>query len=437
MKALSISQQEFKRRRQLLMAQMGENSLAILPSAPIRIRNRDVEYPYRQDSDFYYLSGFTEADSVMVLIPNRKHGEYILFCQERDLTQELWHGRRYGPEGVCKYFGADDAFPINDIDDILPGLIEGRERLYYAMGCYPEFDRSILNWVNQIKAKARSGSHSPGEFVALDHLLHEQRLIKSAHEIKLMRRAAEITAKAHIRAISTCQPGMYEFQLESEILHEFMMEGSRSHAYPSIVAGGDNACVLHYNDNAMKLKKSDLVLIDAGCEFDLYASDVTRTFPVSGKFKPAQKALYQIVLDAQIAALEFVKPGCHWNEPHEAAVRVITKGLIDLGIIKASLKRAIAKELYRPFYMHRTGHWLGMDVHDVGEYKVNDKWRIFEPGMVLTVEPGIYISPDYPCASKWQGIGIRIEDDAVVTKSGHDILSIGAPKTIADIEALR
>ncbi|HEX4937404.1 MAG TPA: Xaa-Pro aminopeptidase, partial [Candidatus Kapabacteria bacterium] len=391
---MKISKKEFAERRRELMALMEPNSIAIVPAAPARTRSRDTEYPYRQDSDFYYLSGFGEPEAVLVLVPGREHGEYVLFCRERDRAMEIWNGFRAGPEGAVKDFGADDAFPIGDLDEILPGLIEGRERVYYLMGRDPEFDRQVMEWVNTIRAKVRSGAHPPGEFIALDHLLHDMRLFKSPAEVRIMQEAADMTASAHLRAMEKCHPGMMEFQLEAEFLHEFSRNGSRFPAYSSIVGGGSNACVLHYIDNNCELKDGDLVLIDAGAEYQHYASDITRTFPVNGKFSREQRALYDVVLKAQLAAIKQVKPGNHWNQPHEAALKELVKGLVQLGLLQGKVDELIASEAYRRFYMHRTGHWLGMDVHDVGDYKVGDEWRVFEPGMVLTVEPGLYVAAD-------------------------------------------
>jgi Xaa-Pro aminopeptidase len=432
-----ISNQEFARRRRDLMAQMEPHSIAIVPAALEKIRNRDVEFPFRQDSDFYYLTGFPEPDAVLVLLPGREHGEVVVFCRERDPTMELWNGYRAGPEGVCARYGADDAFPINDMDDILPGLIEGRERVYYAMGRNDDFDRHVMQWINVIRSKVRSGAHPPGEFLDLDHLLHDLRLFKSAAELRVMREAGKISARAHCRAMTFCQPGMYEYQLEAEILHEFGRSGSRSPAYGSIVGAGANGCILHYRENDSQIRDGDLVLIDAGCELEHYASDITRTFPANGKFSKEQQALYEITLEAQFAAIATIKPGLHWNEPHDAAVRVIAQGLKDLGLLEGELKEIIETETYKRFYMHRTGHWLGMDVHDVGDYKVGDAWRVLEPNMVMTVEPGIYVSPhDSEVARKWRGIGIRIEDDVVVTKKGYEILTDDVPKTVRDIEKL-
>ena len=434
---MTISVREYARRRKDLMALMGSNSIAIVPAAQLQLRNRDVEYPFRQDSDFHYLSGFDEPGAVLVLLPGRKQGQVVLFCQERDPEKELWSGYRAGPEGACSDYGVDDAFPISDIDEILPGLIEGRERMYYAMGKAPEFDRQIMEWVNTIRSKVRSGAHPPGEFVDLDHLLHEQRLLKSPAELKLMRRAAKISAGAHIRAMQACKAGLNEYHLEAELLHEFMANGCRNWAYPPIVGAGDNGCILHYIDNNQLLVDGDLVLIDGGCELDGYAADITRTFPVNGVFSTAQRQLYQLCLEAQIAAIDSIKPGVSWSLPHDVAVRAITEGLLKLGLLKGQLQRLIDNKAYQPFYMHRTGHWLGMDVHDVGDYKIGDQWRELEPGMVLTVEPGIYVSQaNTRVAKKWRGIGIRIEDDVVVTRHGCEVLSRDAPKQIDEIEAL-
>ncbi len=432
-----IPKTEYARRRKALMAQMVPNSIAILPAAAIAIRNRDVEHVYRQDSDFQYLSGFPEPEAVIALIPGREHGEYVLFCRERNPEREQWEGLRAGQEGAIRDFGADDAFPITDIDEILPGLIEGRDRVYSAMGSNPEFDRHLMDWINVIRSKARLGAQPPNEFVALDHLLHDMRLYKSAAEVKVMREAAAISAHAHVRAMQACRAGLREFSLEAELDYAFRKGGAKMPAYGSIVAAGRNACILHYQQNDAALKDGDLVLIDAGCEIDCYASDITRTFPVSGRFSPEQAAIYELVLKAQEAAFEAIAPGKHWNHAHEATVQVITAGLVELGLLKGEVQALIDSEAHRAFYMHRAGHWLGMDVHDVGDYKVGGQWRVLEPGMTLTVEPGIYIAADnQSVAKKWRGIGVRIEDDVVVTRQGCEILSTGLPRTIADIEAL-
>jgi Xaa-Pro aminopeptidase len=434
---MNISKQEFTRRRKHLMSQMEPDSIAIVPAAREVIRNRDTEYPFRQDSDFYYLTGFAEPDAVLVLLPGRKHGQFVLFCRDRDPTMELWNGYRAGPEGACEQFGADDAFPVNDIDDILPGLIEGRQRVYYAMGRHAEFDHKVMKWVNVIRSKVRAGAHPPGEFLDLDHLLHDLRLYKSAAEQRIMRKAGKISAQAHVRAMQLCKPGMKEYQLESEILHHFGINGARFPAYSTIVGSGKNGCILHYIENNEAMKDGELVLIDAGCELDYYAADITRTFPVNGKYSKEQKALYELVLKSQLAAIKKIKPGNHWNQSHDAAVKVITTGLVELGLLKGSVSKLIEKGAYRDFYMHRTGHWLGMDVHDVGDYKVGDAWRELEEGMVMTVEPGIYVAPgNTKVAKKWRGIGIRIEDDVLVTKEGCEVLTADVPKTVKEIEEL-
>lgn len=434
---MSITKQEFTRRRKQLMAMMEDNSIAILPAAPERTRSRDTEYSFRQDSDFYYLSGFAEPESVLVLIPGREHGQYVLFCREKDREKEIWNGYRAGPEGACAQYGADDAFPIDDIDDILPGLIEGRERVYYGMGKDADFDHQVMVWINAIRAQVRTGAIPPGEFLDLDHLLHDMRLYKSAAEGRILKRAGEISAEAHARAMRACKPGVYEYQLEAEIHHEFAMNGARFPAYNTIVGGGDNGCILHYVDNSEALKDGDLVLIDAGCELDYYAADITRTFPVNGKFSKEQRLLYELTLKAQQAAIDAIKPGRHWNEPHEASVQVITEGLVELGLLLGDVPDLIETEAYKEFYMHRIGHWLGMDVHDVGDYRVGGQWRVLEPGMCMTVEPGIYVAPDNAGVdAKWRGIGIRIEDDVLITKDGCDVLTADVPKTVAEIEAL-
>jgi len=430
-----ISPKEFARRRRDLMALMEPDSIAIVSSASTLIRNRDSEFPFRQDSDFFYLTGFAEPEAVLVLAPGRRHGEFLLFCRERDREREIWDGYRAGPEGACSRFGADDAFPIGDLDDILPGLIEGRQRVYYAMGKQPDFDARLMRWINKIRAKVRAGAHPPGEFLDLDHLLHELRLFKSAEEQRVMHRAGQISAAAHLRAMRACRAGMYEYQLEAEMLHEFSINGARHPAYNSIVGSGANACILHYVENSAVLKNGDLVLIDAGCELEHYASDITRTFPVSGRFSREQRAIYEIVLEAQTKAIREVKPGNHWNQPHDTTVRIITQGLVDLGLLDGDVAELVELEAYKSFYMHRAGHWLGMDVHDVGDYKVGDEWRVLEPGMVLTVEPGVYVSPDnHAVAKKWRGIGVRIEDDVVVTRGGRRVLTADAPKTVEEIE---
>jgi len=432
-----VTPAEFKRRRNQLMRMMGRNSIAIFPAAPERIRNRDVQYPFRQDSDFLYLTGFPEPEAVAALIPGRGHGEYVLFCRERDATREMWDGVRAGQSGAVEEYGADDSFPIGDLDDILPGLLENRSRVFYAMGCNPELDKRLAEWVNHLRNSSRAGVNAPVEFLALDHFLHDMRLYKSRSEIKSMRLAAQISARAHRKLMQVCRPGLMEYELEAEFVHECALQGARFQAYSPIVGGGNNACILHYTENHAPLQPGDLVLIDAGCEYACYASDITRTLPINGRFSPAQRALYELVLSAQEAAIRKAKPGNHWNEPHQEAVRVITKGLVALGILEGTPAKLIRQEAYKPYYMHRTGHWLGMDVHDVGDYMVDGEWRLLEPGMVMTVEPGIYIPARSKGVSRrWWGIGIRIEDDVLLTRDGNEVLSADAPKQVAEIEGL-
>ncbi len=425
----------FARRRRGLMQLMGEG-VAIVPTAPVRARNGDVTYKYRPDSDFYYLTHFPEPEAVVVLVPEREQGEFVLFCRDKDPEKESWDGSRAGLEGAVEQFGADDAFPIDDIDDILPGLLENRSKVFYNMGSYADFDAQVIHWVNEVKAKTRSGISAPNEIVDLAYILHELRLLKRTEEQRIMKKAARISAAAHRRAMQACKPGMMEYEIEAELEYEFRRSGSAYAAYPSIVAGGANACTLHYIENRAPLRDGDLLLIDAGCEIDCYASDITRTFPVNGKYSAEQKALYEIVLAAQQAAIEQTRPGNHWNHPHEAAVRILTEGMVDIGLLQGDIDELIESDAHRRFYMHRTGHWLGMDVHDVGDYKVDGEWRPLEAGMVLTVEPGIYIGDDEDIDARWRNTGIRIEDDVLVTKEGNTVLTADVPKTVDDVEAL-
>ena len=426
----------FEKRRAEIMQHIGDG-VAIIPTAPVRNRNRDVDYPYRPDSDFYYLTHFPEPDAVAVLAPGRSHGQYILFCRERNSEKEIWEGRRAGLEGARDIYGADDAFPIDDIDEILPGLLENKPKVFYNMGRYSDFDGRLMGWVNEVRGKNRNGVHAPGEFLDLNHIVHEMRLFKGAEEIRQMKRACKLTVEAHRRAMQTCRPGMMEYEIEAELVYAFKRGGSHFPAYPPIVGGGSNSCILHYIENNSELRDGDLLLIDAGAEVDGYAADVTRTFPVNGHYRGEQKAIYEIVLAAQLAAIEQVKPGKHWNEPHETAVRVLTQGLLDLGLLKGSADGAIENADYKRFYMHRTGHWLGLDVHDVGDYKVDGVWRMLEPGMTLTVEPGIYIAAGAKGVSeRFWNIGVRIEDDVLVTRDGHEVLSRDLPKTVDEICAL-
>jgi len=431
-----IETREFVRRRKQLMRMAGRDAIVIVPAAPERVRNNDAHYPYRQDSDFHYLSGFGEPDAVLALIPGRAQGETILFCRERDPERERWDGARSGTEGAVEEYGFDDAFPIADIDDILPGMIEGRARVYYHFGRDPEFDLKLIGWVNRVRAQVRQGAVPPHEFVALSHLLHDLRLYKSRSELRVMRKSAKIAADAHVRAMRTTRPGMNEHEVEAELLHEFRRHGAVP-SYEPIVGGGANACVLHYRANNAPLRDGDLLLIDAGAEYQCYASDITRTFPVSGRFSTEQRALYDIVLAAQTAAIDEVRPGRPFDAYHEAAVRTITRGLIKIGLLEGSLEKNLRDHSYRAFYMHKTGHWLGLDVHDVGDYRIDGEFRLLEPGMVVTVEPGIYIAPDLKrVPARWRGIGIRIEDDVVVTRGEPMILTASVPRNADDIEAL-
>lgn len=430
-----ITNKEFARRRRQLMRMMGEGAIAVLPAAPVRLRNRDADYRYRQDSDFLYLTGFPEPEAVAVLIPGRPQGEYVLFCRERNPAMETWNGRRAGQAGAVENYGADDSFPFDDIDEILPGLLEDRACVYYSMGRDAEFDRRLMGWINVIRAQSRSGGHPPHEFISLEYLLHEMRLFKSSAELKTMRRAADISMEGHRRMMAACRPGLYEYQVEAEFIYTARRNNAEL-AYQSIVGGGANGCILHYVDNNELLRDGELLLIDAGAEYDGYASDITRTFPVSGRFSEAQREVYEVVLAAQEAAIQKVKPGNSWDDPHSAAVRELTKGLIELGLLKGKTTKLIREAAYRRFYMHRTGHWLGIDVHDVGEYKVDGEWRLLEPGMVTTVEPGLYITAETDVPERFHNIGIRIEDDVAVTKDGHQVLTAGTPKSVAEIESL-
>ena len=426
---------EYQRRRRQLMRMAGDDAILILPAAPERIRNNDSHYPYRQDSDFHYLSGFPEPEAVLVLVPGRKHGESLLFCRDRDPEREAWDGPRAGTEGAVSQFGFDDAYPVADLDDILPGLIEGRTRVYYHFGRDADFDLKLIGWVKRVRALVKQGAEPPHEFLELGHLLHDLRLFKSRDELRVMRRAAEITAEAHRTAMRSARPGGSENAIEGELLSVFRRHGAVP-AYEPIVGAGANACVLHYRANNAPLRDGDLLLIDAGAELDCYAADVTRTFPVNGRYTPAQRAIHQLVLAAQQAAITAAVPGASWIAPHEAAVQVLTEGMLSLGLLKGTLAGCLKEHAYRRFYMHKTGHWLGLDVHDVGDYRIGGDYRLLEPGMVLTIEPGIYIAPGSKgVAAKWQGIGVRIEDDVVVTRDGNEVLSASAPKDADAIEA--
>ena len=432
--ASAVPAGEYLRRRTELMSLMEENSIAILPGSGLKQRNSDVHYPFRQDSDFQYLTGFAEPNAVLALVPGRAHGETLLFCEEEGDERHHWLGGVVGPDRARQLCGVDDAFPVADIDDILPNLIEGRNKLYYAMGASPDFDRQVIAWVRGLGQTTNQGGHPPGEFVQLSQLLGELRLIKNAAELQVMRRAAAISIAAHAEGMRLTRPGMMEYELQAELEYRFVRHGARGGAYPPIVGGGPNACILHYTRNEAMLTEGDLVLVDAGCELDCYAADVTRTYPVNGHFSAVQKDAYDVVLAAQQAAIDRIEPGRHWNEPHEAALIVIAEGLRSLGVLPGSVDEILETGSYRPYYMHRTGHWLGLDVHDVGEYQIEGLWRELEPGMVMTVEPGLYFDEAAP--APFTGMGIRIEDNVAVTRRGHEVLTEGLAKTTEEIESL-
>ncbi|MBB3345160.1 aminopeptidase P N-terminal domain-containing protein [Luteimonas sp. RC10] len=423
-----------KRRRQL-MRMAGNDAIVVVPSAPERIRSRDTHFPYRQDSDLWYLTGFAEPDAVLVLVPGRVHGEALLFCRERDAEREAWDGPRVGPEGAVDALGVDDAYPIDDLDEILPGLLEGRTRVYYHFGRDTEFDLQLIGWLNRVRAQVRLGAQPPHEFLELGHLLDEMRLIKTADELKLMRRAAKISVEAHAAATCAARPGVREYELQAELEYVFRRHDAVP-AYESIVGAGANACVLHYRANAAQARDGDLVLIDAGAEYRGYAADITRTFPVNGRFTAAQRALHEVVEAAQQAALSKAQPGRPYEAGHHAAVEALTEGLLRLGLLKGRLETCIADGSYKRYYPHKTGHWLGLDVHDVGDYRIEGESRLLEPGMVYTIEPGLYVpADDTSVDAKWRGIGIRTEDDVLITRAGHEVLTAGLARTADEIEA--
>lgn len=434
-------------RRASLIAQMQAKGggVAIIPTAPEVMRNRDADYPYRHDSYFYYLSGFTEPEAVIVLIAGEQN-QSILFCREKNLEREIWDGFRYGPEAACTTFHFDAAYSIDALDAELPKLMANTPALFYALGSDSKLDAQVQRWLQSVRSQARAGVTPPASAYDIHVLLDEMRLTKDASEIDLMQRSADIAAAAHRRAMRIARPGLREYHLEAEILHEFRHNGSQYPAYGSIVASGANACVLHYRAGDTQLKDGDLVLIDAGCELDSYASDITRVFPANGKFSGPQKELYELVLASQTAAIAETRPGKRFMDGHEAAVRVLAQGMLDTGLLDSNkvgtLNDVIENHAYNQFYMHRTGHWLGMDVHDVGDYRdahvsgTEKPWRTLQAGMVLTVEPGIYVRPAEGVPEQYWNIGIRIEDDALVTSDGCHILSEAAPKTVTDIEAL-
>jgi Xaa-Pro aminopeptidase len=421
----------YAKRRQRLAEAIGP-AVAVVPTAPERVRNRDSHYPYRFDSHFYYLTGFIEPEAVLVLNSEKS----ILFCRERNPEREVWDGFRYGPEAARERFGFDEAYPIDALDREMERRLENQPALYYPMGADAQWDVRAIRWLNAVRARVRAGIAAPDRVHDVRTVIDDMRLVKDAHELAIMRRAARIAAAAHRRAMQRARPGRNEYEIEAELLYEFRRNGAQFPAYSPIVASGANACVLHYVFNDAPLRDGDLLLIDAGCELDGYASDVTRTFPVNGRFSAPQREVYEIVLAAQRAALETVRPGKAWNEPHDAAVRVLAQGMIDLKLIPGSLEEALEKETYKRFYMHRTGHWLGLDVHDAGEYKRSGNWRTLAPGMTLTVEPGLYIRAEDDIPERLRNIGVRIEDDVLVAEGGCEVLTAEAPKAIADIEAL-
>jgi Xaa-Pro aminopeptidase len=424
----------FRQRRETFARRMG-GGVAVLRTAPERIRNRDAHYPYRFDSYFYYLCGFPEPDAVLVLLAGQAP-KSLLFCRDKDPEREIWDGFRYGPEAAREAFAVDEAHSIARLDELMPQLLANQPTVFCDIGGDAAWDARLIGWLNQVRSQVRSGVAAPSEIRDIRASLDDMRLRKDAMELDNMRRAAQISSQAHRRAMQATRPGMREFQIEAELLHEFRRHGAQAPAYTPIVAGGANSCVLHYVRNDAELRDGDLLLIDAGCEVEGYASDITRTFPVNGRFSGAQRDIYELVLAAQAAAVSQVRPGNEWEDPHRAAVRVLAQGMIDFGLCKGTLDAVVESGDYRRFFMHRTGHWLGMDVHDAGDYKRDGEWLKLEPGMVLTVEPGCYVRPGEGVPEKFWNIGVRIEDDALVTADGCDILTREAPKRVVDVEAL-
>ena len=428
--------QDFARRRRNLLGALGSGCAAIVPACPVKVRSRDVDYPYRPDTNLFYLTGFSEPEAVAVLIPGRSDGEFVMFCRERDPQRELWDGKRAGPEGAKKDYGADCAYPVGEMDEVMPKLLAGCDTVHYDLGNHPEFEARLGGWLKKMRDKSRERNRAPVQVAALDFYLNEMRLCKDDAELDCMRRSAAVAVDAHKRAMRRTRPDMYEYQVQAEIIYRFMQSGA-TESYPSIVASGANACILHYNENTARMRSGDLLLVDAGCELDGYASDITRTWPVSGRYSPEQRAICEIVLEAQDAAIGKVEPGAGVLDPHRAAVEVVTRGLRRIGLLKGKVPDLIRERSYREFFMHRTSHWLGMDVHDVGDYESDGKPRELEPGMCCTIEPGIYIAPDNKDAPKaFRGIGVRIEDDVAVTADGHEVLTAALPKDPDEIEAL-
>jgi len=426
----------FEARRKRFLESIGRG-VAIFPAAPVRNRSNDVDHEFRQDSDFHYLTGFPEPEAVALLTALHPEHRYVLFVRPRDREKETWNGRRAGAEGAVAKYGADAAFTIDQMDEVLPKYLENVERLHYRLGRQPEFDARVLGWIGKIRAAVRTGVSAPTEIVDPAVALHEMRLIKSPADLALLRRACEISAEAHVAAMRACRPGMNECELEAVVEYVFRRYGAASPAYPSIVGAGANGTILHYTENDAPVKDGDLVLIDAGCEYQGFSADITRTFPAKRVFSRPQRAIYELVLSAQLAALGEVRPGARFEDYHNRALRVLVEGLVALGLLDGPPDEAIANETYKRLYMHRTGHWLGADVHDVGRYLIDGASRPLEPGMVLTVEPGLYIDEDDAKApAEYRGIGVRIEDDVLVTATGHEVLTGGVPKTVGEIESL-
>ena len=431
-----IKQKEYARRRRQLARMAGEDSIIILQAAPPSLRNNDVYYPYRQDSDFLYLTGFREPDALLLMIPEKKGGKCILFCRERDPEREMWDGRMVGLEAAVSEYGMDEAYDIKQLEGRLRDYLHDRERIYHDLGRDPLFDQRLIGWLNEFRGETRKTFHAPEEIHALDHMVHDMRLYKSREELSAMRRSAKVAIEAHELAMKICQPGMNEADIHASLMHTFTRHQCEP-SYLPIVGGGANACVLHYIANKDVLHDGDLLLIDAGAEYDGYASDITRTFPVNGKFSPEQRQLYDIVLAAQAAAFEKARAGNQWEDVHNAAIRVAAEGMIDLGVLEHGLEEELESEGYKHFYMHKTGHWLGLDVHDVGEYTIDGHSRQLEPGMVLTVEPGIYIHPEESSVAEcWRGVGIRIEDNVVISNDEPLILTDSLARTADEIEQL-
>ena len=434
-----LIQADFQERRDILAGEMGLRSIAIIATSPVAMRNRDADYKFRSDSSFFYLTGFAEPEAVAVIetFDTEEEGySYSLFCRERDREMEIWNGYRAGVDGAVDDYDADEAYAIDLLDDEILEKLQNKDKLFYRIGQQADFDARVAKWIATASGESRKGALVPAQVIQLDRIIDELRLHKSADELELMQIASDISAEAHTRAMQMVKPGMMEYALEAELNYVFGKNGCVP-SYNSIVGGGANGCILHYVENDKELKDGDLVLIDAACEYQLYASDITRTFPVNGKFSPEQKALYEVILKAQIAAIDAVRVGNSYKEPHHVAVRIMVQGLLDLGLMQGNLEDIIQKESFRQFYMHGTGHWLGMDVHDVGSYKVEGDWRTYEEGMVVTVEPGLYIAPDDETVdAKWRGIGIRIEDDVAVTKNGPRVLTAAVVKSVEEIETL-